>query len=94
MQGDCCKCLRAECVSCSVIRFTLHISCRLVRVTEAHLSQTYYQILKKLILLVGHRNYYYYYYYDDDERSAMQDCEGAIYTLSVQRPQPHNTNLY
>ena len=33
---------------------------------------------------------YYYYYY----RSAMKGWERAIHTLSLQRPQPHNTNLY
>ena len=34
-------------------------------------------------------NYYYYYW----KRSALQGWERVIYTLSVQRPQPRNTNL-
>ena len=34
--------------------------------------------------------YYYYYYW---KRSAVQVWERVIYTLSVRRPQPHNTNL-
>ena len=33
---------------------------------------------------------YYYYYL---KRSAVQGWESVIYTLSVRRPQPHNTNL-
>ena len=35
--------------------------------------------------------YYYYYYFL--KRSAVQGWETVIYTLSVRRPQPYNTNL-
>ena len=40
-------------------------------------------------LIVQDKKYHYYYL----KRSAMQGRERTIYTLSVQRPQPNNTNL-
>ena len=36
-----------------------------------------------------HMHYFYYY----NKRSAVQGWERVIYTRSVRRPQPHNTNL-
>ena len=35
----------------------------------------------------------FYYYYDLKKRSAVQGWESVVYTPSVRRLQPHNTNL-
>ena len=87
---------RVLCSSCSVLivlcaHRVLCSSCSVLIVFCAHRAVC--SSCSVLIVLSAHNNKKIILLISFLKMSAMQGWERAIYTLSVQRPQPHNTNL-